>query len=520
MGRKKKKASKPWCWYCNREFDDEKILVQHQKAKHFKCHICHKKLYTGPGLSIHCMQVHKETVDKVPNSLPNRSNIEIEIFGMDGIPTEDVREHDRQKNGGKSDSDDDEPAAKKKVEIPLTAPPPMMMPPSMMQPMIGQYAPMGLMSNMPPMAPMPPFLGPGGIPMMPPHMMPPRPLFPATMAATTSAAAVHAPIVPQKATFPAYSNATISAPPTTNNQSATGSSAAPHETSKAPAVLAVGNSSSITSKIMHPPEDLSLEELRARKPKYQKTYNCVGSNNHNQRITSIGTRNINHNTVVSSGSSTTIPTNSSTSSAAAAQAAAISKAQEAAAMVAVAQVQAAQVHAQVHAQAQAQAHVQAAQAHAHAHAAAQVQAAQVQAQVAQAQAHAQAQVAQAVAAQQQQQQKQLEDLNRAVILQRLQATRPGHPPTALGTAAGATVGMMPLPGQMQLMQPMLRPAMPLGPHTPLLGGNMLRAPGGLPGIPGLLPMQAIQIPPGMHMPGMGVMLPAGHPVLQMMPRFR
>lgn len=43
--------------YCNREFDDDKILVQHQKAKHFKCHICHKKLFSGPGLSIHCMQV-------------------------------------------------------------------------------------------------------------------------------------------------------------------------------------------------------------------------------------------------------------------------------------------------------------------------------------------------------------------------------------------------------------------------------------------------------------------------------
>ncbi|XP_036329165.1 inverted formin-2-like [Rhagoletis pomonella] len=78
---------------------------------------------------------------------------------------------------------------------------------------------------------------------------------------------------------------------------------------------------------------------------------------------------------------------------------------------------------------------------------------------------------------------------------------------------------MPLPGQMQLMQPMLRPAMALGPHGPLLGGNMLRAPGGLPGMPGLLPVQAIQMP-GMPMPGMGVMLPAGHPVLQMMPRFR
>ena len=43
--------------YCNREFDDEKILIQHQKAKHFKCHLCHKKLYTGPGLAIHCLQV-------------------------------------------------------------------------------------------------------------------------------------------------------------------------------------------------------------------------------------------------------------------------------------------------------------------------------------------------------------------------------------------------------------------------------------------------------------------------------
>lgn len=103
--------------YCNREFDDEKILVQHQKAKHFKCHICHKKLYTGPGLSIHCMQVHKETIDKVPNSYPNRSNIEIEIFGMDGIPPEDLKEHERQRTGGKSESEEDEPANKRtKVE--------------------------------------------------------------------------------------------------------------------------------------------------------------------------------------------------------------------------------------------------------------------------------------------------------------------------------------------------------------------------------------------------------------------
>lgn len=48
------------------------------------------------------LQVHKEAIDKVPNSLPNRSNIEIEIYGMEGIPPEDVKEHEKQKSGIKS----------------------------------------------------------------------------------------------------------------------------------------------------------------------------------------------------------------------------------------------------------------------------------------------------------------------------------------------------------------------------------------------------------------------------------
>ena len=46
------------------------------------------------------MQVHKETIDKVPNSIPSRNNIEIEIYGMEGIPDEDLREHERLKRGG------------------------------------------------------------------------------------------------------------------------------------------------------------------------------------------------------------------------------------------------------------------------------------------------------------------------------------------------------------------------------------------------------------------------------------
>jgi hypothetical protein len=41
------------------------------------------------------MQVHKETIDKIPNSVPNRGSIEIEIYGMEGIPPEDAREHER-----------------------------------------------------------------------------------------------------------------------------------------------------------------------------------------------------------------------------------------------------------------------------------------------------------------------------------------------------------------------------------------------------------------------------------------
>ena len=38
------------------------------------------------------------TVDKVPNAIPGRTNIELEIYGMEGIPEADAREHERQLN--------------------------------------------------------------------------------------------------------------------------------------------------------------------------------------------------------------------------------------------------------------------------------------------------------------------------------------------------------------------------------------------------------------------------------------
>ena len=45
MGRKKDPSRKaaavtyqrPWCYYCDREFDSDSILLQHQKARHFLC---------------------------------------------------------------------------------------------------------------------------------------------------------------------------------------------------------------------------------------------------------------------------------------------------------------------------------------------------------------------------------------------------------------------------------------------------------------------------------------------------
>lgn len=114
--------------------------------------------------------------------------------------------------------------------------------------------------------------------MMPPHMMPPgqgppKPLFPSAVP-TSSASSPGAPIVGAdfkpitsgapgagKPTFPAYSSATISAPPTTNT------AASSNDSGKVAMIATTG----AASKIIHPAEDVSLEELRARLPRYHRT---------------------------------------------------------------------------------------------------------------------------------------------------------------------------------------------------------------------------------------------------------
>lgn len=78
-----------WCWYCDRTFEDLKVLIQHQKAKHFRsvhensglswgerdyeltptfssnrCPHCPRRLNTAGGLAVHIDQVHKLGTDK------------------------------------------------------------------------------------------------------------------------------------------------------------------------------------------------------------------------------------------------------------------------------------------------------------------------------------------------------------------------------------------------------------------------------------------------------------------------
>uniref|UniRef100_A0A8D0CU20 Zinc finger protein 207 n=1 Tax=Sander lucioperca TaxID=283035 RepID=A0A8D0CU20_SANLU len=365
MGRKKKKQMKPWCWYCNRDFDDEKILIQHQKAKHFKCHICHKKLYTGPGLAIHCMQVHKETIDGVPNAIPGRTDIELEIYGMEGIPEKDMEERRRvleqknqetqKKKQNQDDSDeydeDDEPGPS--FQQPAASQPQAGYIPPMTQPGMppgsgasgippGSYSGRKhkkgdftallvtlcnvlvlLVSGMPPpvghrpgithMAQVPPAANmltrpavtaatvPSGQPDVTKPLFPiagqmgsrvastsagsssadsqsasPKALFPVTSQSQQSGSP-HPPSStssdPSKPTFPAYTQATV-AVASPNAGSSTVSKPPSTVTSK-PATL---TTSSATSKLIHPDEDISLEELRAQLQRYQRSIPRPGQN--------------------------------------------------------------------------------------------------------------------------------------------------------------------------------------------------------------------------------------------------
>ena len=161
-----KQHTQPWCYYCEKKFGDESMLIQHQKEKHFRCPRCERRLNNAIGLRNHYVKQHTMEIKKVPGALEHRSTFEFEVFGMEGVPDELLSEEELNHYG-------------KKV---TTAMPPMMpmfgMPPFGMPPFgmpgMPMYPPMPM--NVPGM---PPFPGmPGMMPPIPPPGMPPMPPMP------------------------------------------------------------------------------------------------------------------------------------------------------------------------------------------------------------------------------------------------------------------------------------------------------------------------------------------------------
>uniref|UniRef100_A0A8C5LC50 C2H2-type domain-containing protein n=1 Tax=Jaculus jaculus TaxID=51337 RepID=A0A8C5LC50_JACJA len=304
-----------------KDFDDENILIQHQKAKHFNCHICHKKLYTGPGLAIHCMQVHKETIDAVLNAIPGRTDIELDIYGMEvrkrsnkmilvnvmmmSLQPQPVQPQQRYIPPMAQPGLPPLPGAPGMPPgIPLLMPgmPPVIPGIKYTQSFCGENIMMPMGGMMPPGHGIPPLMP--GIPPMTqaqavsaagilnrppaptatvPAPQPPvtKPLFPS---AGQAQAAVPGPVgtdfkpvnntpatttEPPKPTFPSYTQSTASTTSTTNSTSAK----PPSSITSKPATL---TTTSATSKLIHPDEDISLEERRAQLPKYQRNLPLPG----------------------------------------------------------------------------------------------------------------------------------------------------------------------------------------------------------------------------------------------------
>lgn len=174
MGRKKafgasaNTSSRPFCFFCDRNFDDEGVLIQHQRAKHYRCPECDDGAIRGKcesvqGLIVHTLKVHGKSLARVPNAMQGRDNPELNVYGMDGIP-----EHILESKGYKP-PESREPAAKQPR---LDPPPPTAVP-------------------LPPLPGMPPF---PGLPGMPPGAE--MPGFPGLPAPPTAPGAPGAPEMP------------------------------------------------------------------------------------------------------------------------------------------------------------------------------------------------------------------------------------------------------------------------------------------------------------------------------------
>mmetsp|Transcript_1780 Transcript_1780/g.4510 ORF Transcript_1780/g.4510 Transcript_1780/m.4510 type:complete len:333 (-) Transcript_1780:12-1010(-) len=106
MGKKKVDAGssqyaapmelKPFCYYCDRDFDSTKTLVQHQRTKHFSCAECGLKFDTVTGLRVHMLNAYKKPMKEVPGAIAGRDNPDIVVHGMEGVPKTIIQERTRK----------------------------------------------------------------------------------------------------------------------------------------------------------------------------------------------------------------------------------------------------------------------------------------------------------------------------------------------------------------------------------------------------------------------------------------
>lgn len=83
---------KPFCYYCDKEFENVNILLQHQKNRHFACKSCSRKFSTASSLCTHMKQVHTSSIQKVPNAIAGRDKVDINVYGMEGVPSEVIED--------------------------------------------------------------------------------------------------------------------------------------------------------------------------------------------------------------------------------------------------------------------------------------------------------------------------------------------------------------------------------------------------------------------------------------------
>ena len=86
------------CFVYNSLFSSNYLLVSQEKKKKKKradeadifCDII------KTGLAVHMSQVHKEQLTAVENALPNRTGLDVEIFGMEGVPEDIIQGHNQR----------------------------------------------------------------------------------------------------------------------------------------------------------------------------------------------------------------------------------------------------------------------------------------------------------------------------------------------------------------------------------------------------------------------------------------